>query len=145
MTLNSEQTKRLEILQTEVKEFLGSKITKLRKINHGWHIGLTAAGITCTLLTTVLGVVDSDQFKGLIQAGTGLLGAAAVAAQSTATQFRLRGKAGEYKLIEAKSIVLAYKLRNVGDETALQELEKEFYFLIQEAAEIETRNATNNG
>ena len=140
MVLANAQNKRRETLQTEVRKFLDSKITKLQRINHGWHIGLTAAGITCTLLTTVLGVVDGEQFKGLIKIGTGLLGAAAVATQSTANQFRLRGKAGEYKLIEAKSIVLAHKLQNIDDETALQELEEEFYSLIQEAAEIEVRN-----
>lgn len=135
--LTAEQQQRTQNLQTEVQKFLDGKIARLRKINHGWSISLTAAGITCTLLTTVLGVVDNHQFQGLIKIGTGLFGAAAVAAQSTANQFRLKGKAGKYRVIEAKGIVVAHKLRNVTDEVTLQELENQFYELIQEAAKTE--------
>jgi hypothetical protein len=140
--LTSEQKIRVENLQKEVQNFLNTKIVRLRKINHGWNIGLAAAGITCTLLTTVLGVVDGNQLQGLIKVGTGLFGATAVAAQSTANQFRLKGKAGKYTVIEAKGIVIAHKLHNVRDEVSLQDLEDQFYELIQEAAETEAQDIT---
>lgn len=137
--LTEEQRLRLENLTADVHKFLNEKVTRLRKINHGWNIGLTAAGITCTLLTTVFGVVDNNQFQGLIKIGTGFFGAVAVATQSTANQFRLKGKAGKYTLMEAQGIVIAQKLKNVKDEMTLQELENQFYRLQLEVAETEAQ------
>ncbi|HEY9697662.1 MAG TPA: hypothetical protein V6D10_10390 [Trichocoleus sp.] len=127
--------------QKAVHDFQEKRIRRLRRVNQGWNIGLTAAGITCTLLTTVLGVVDvnNDIVQGWIKVGTGTLGAVAVAAQSVANQFRLKGKAGDYTLIEAEATVLAYKVQDIKTETELQELQNDFYKLIREAAQAEAK------
>jgi hypothetical protein len=129
--------KKKENLGAEVRNFRSQRISKLRTINHWWNISLTVAGITFTLLTTVLGVVESDALKGWIKFGIGLSGAVAVAAQSANSEFRVRGKAGEYTLVEAEAIILEHQIPNAKNETELEELQNAYYSLLRRTAEAE--------
>jgi hypothetical protein len=129
--------KKKENLKAEVTKFRSQRITKVRTINHWWNISLTVAGITLTLLTTVLGVVESDALKGWIKFAIGLSGASAVAAQSANSEFRVRRKAGEYRLVEAEAIILEHQIPHAKDETELEELRNSYYNLLRRAAEAE--------
>ncbi len=66
-----ELKKKKENLKAEVRNFRSQKISKVRTINHWWNISLTVAGITLTLVTTVLGVVETET-KDWIKFGIGL-------------------------------------------------------------------------
>jgi len=129
--------KRKETFGEEVRNFRSQRISQLRAINHWWNISLTVAGITFTLLTTVLGVVDSDVLKGWLKLGIGLSGAVAVAAQSANSEFRLRGKAGEYTLVEAEAIILEHQIPNAKNENELENLQNAYYSLLRRTAEAE--------
>jgi hypothetical protein len=50
----------------------------------------------------------------------------------------LKGKAGNYTLIEAKATVLDYKVKGIKTEVQLQALQEELYELILEAGRAET-------
>ena len=126
-----------ENFKAEVSNFRSQKISKVRTINHWWYISLTVAGITLTLMTTVLGVVESETFKSLIKFGIGLCGAIAIAAQSANSEFRVRRKAGEYSIIEAKTIILEHKITYAKNETELDKLRHDYYDLRVRTAEIE--------
>lgn len=129
--------KKRENLKAEVSNFRSQKISKVRTINHWWNISLTVAGITLTLLTTVLGVVESETFKNWIKFGIGLSGAAAVAAQSANSEFRVRRKAGEYSLVEAEAIILEHQIPYAKNEAELDGLRNAYYTLRRRSAEIE--------
>jgi hypothetical protein len=129
--------KKKENFGAEVRSFRNQRISKLRTLNHWWNISLTVAGITFTLLTTVLGVVESDQFKGLIKLAIGVSGAAAVAAQSANSEFRVRKKAGEYNLVEAEAIILEHQIPHAKNETELEQLRNAYYSLLRRTAEAE--------
>jgi len=129
--------KKKENFGAEVRNFRNQRIAKLRAINHWWNISLTVAGITFTLLTTVLGVVESDTFKGWIKFGIGLSGAVAVASQSANSEFRVRGKAGEYTLVEAEVTILEHQIPNAKNETELEALQNAYYVLLRRTAEAE--------
>ncbi|MBD2093436.1 hypothetical protein H6F67_26710 [Microcoleus sp. FACHB-1515] len=129
--------KRKENFGAEVRSFRNQRIAKLRSINHWWNISLTVTGITFTLLTTVLGVVETDAVKGLIKLGIGLSGAVAVASQSANSEFRVRGKAGEYTLVEAEAVILEHQISHAKDETELEALQTAYYILLRRTAEAE--------
>ncbi len=129
--------KKRENFKAEVRDFRSQKISKVRTINHWWNISLTVAGITLTLLTTVLGVVESETFKNWIKLGIGLSGAAAIAAQSANSEFRVRRKAGEYSLVEAEAIILEHQIPYAKNETELDGLRNAYYTLHRRTAEIE--------
>jgi hypothetical protein len=129
--------KRKENFKAEIRNFRNQKVSRLRIINHWWNISLTVAGITFTLLTTVLGVVENNALKGWIKFGIGLSGAVAVAAQSANSEFRVRGKAGEYTLVEAETIILEHQIPNAKNATELEELQNAYYSLLRRAAEAE--------
>ncbi|MDJ0677225.1 MAG: hypothetical protein QNJ36_17895 [Calothrix sp. MO_167.B42] len=129
--------KKKENFKAEVRNFRSQKISKVRTINHWWNISLTVAGITLTLVTTVLGVVESETFRNLIKFGIGLSGALAIAAQSANSEFRVRKKAGEYSIVEAKVIILEHKIPYAKNETELNKLRDTYYELRLETAEIE--------
>jgi hypothetical protein len=129
--------KKRENLKAEVSTFRSQKISKVRTINHWWNISLTVAGITLTLLTTVLGVVENEALKNWIKLGIGLSGAAAVAAQSANSEFRVRRKAGEYSLMEAEAIILEHQIPYAKNETELDGLRNAYYTLRRRSAEIE--------
>lgn len=129
--------KKKESFEAEVRNFRNQRIVKLRAINHWWNISLTVAGITFTLLTTVLGVVDSDALKVWIKFGIGFSGAVAVAAQSANSEFRVRGKAGEYTLVEAEAIILEHQIPNAENEIELKQLQNAYYSLLRRTAEAE--------
>jgi hypothetical protein len=97
--------------------------------------------MTFTLLTTVLGVVESDKFKGWIKLGIGLSGGVAVASQSANSEFRVRRKAGEYTLVEAETIILAQQIPNASNETELEELRNIYYGLLRRTAEAEAASS----
>lgn len=130
-------SKRKENFKAEVRNFRSQRIAKLRSINHWWNISLTVTGITFTLLTTVLGVVEGDALKGLIKFGIGLSGAVAVASQSANSEFRVRRKAGEYTLVEAEAIILEHQIPNAKDEAELETLQNAYYSLLRRTAEAE--------
>ncbi|MFL9458549.1 MULTISPECIES: hypothetical protein [Nostocales] len=132
-----ELTKKKENFKAEVRDFRNQRISKVRAINHWWNISLTVAGITLTLLTTVLGVVESETFKSWIKFGIGLSGAAAIAAQSANSEFRVRRKAGEYSLVEAEAIILEHQIPYAKNETELDGLRNAYYTLRRRCAEIE--------
>ncbi len=63
------------VFLSEITAFRKNKIGKLRAINHWWNITFTVAGITFTLLVTVLGIVDTDNnatLKNWVKLGIGL-------------------------------------------------------------------------
>jgi len=126
-----------EIFEAEVKKFRLDRVSKLRAINHWWNLSLTVAGITFTLLATVLGVVENDQLKGWIKFGIGVSGAASVASQSANSEFRVRRKAGEYTLVEAEFIVLEHQTSYVKNSAELEALRNTYYSLLRRTAEAE--------
>lgn len=135
---NQESLEKAKVdFQTEVNRFRDKKIGKLRTINHWWNISLTVSGITFTLLATVLGVVESEQFKALIKVGIGLSGAIAVAAQSANSEFRVRRKAGEYTIVEAEAVIIAHQIPFIKSETEMEKLRNDYYALVRRSAETE--------
>jgi len=120
------QTKK-GLLLNDIETFGNKKTKKLRKVNQGFNIGLTVAGLTCTALTTVLGVIDNPKYdQGWIKFGVALSGAIAVASQAASREFRLRGKAGEYIQSESERTILEYKIQRANDLEELKLLENEF-------------------
>lgn len=133
-----DMNKKKENLKAEVNNFRSQRISKVRAINHWWNVSLTVAGITLTLLTTVLGVVESETFKGWIKFAIGLSGAAAVASQSANSEFRVRKKAGEYTLVEAEALILEHQVPHARNEVELDELRNAYYALLRRTAEAES-------
>lgn len=121
----------------EVQEFRRKRVSRLRNINHWWNITLTVAGITLTAITTVLGVVDSQEYKDWIKFGIALSGSVAVLSQSANKEFRVKGKAGKYAQVEADLLVIEHKLKNVEDSAEIKVLHEEFYVAIKKVGEIE--------
>ncbi|PHJ68668.1 hypothetical protein VF14_03725 [Nostoc linckia z18] len=136
---NETFSKKKQVLLTQVQEFRNTKISKLRGINHWWNIGLTVAGITLTSLTTVLGVIDNEALKVWIKIGVALSGSVAVAAQSANREFKVKGKAGEYTLIEAELKILVDKVSNIENQTDFKTLEGEYHNLLRRAAKAEAQ------
>lgn len=130
-----------KFLLTDVEAFGDKKTKKLRKVNQGFNIGLTVAGLTCTALTTVLGVIDNPKYdQGWIKFGVAFSGAIAVASQAASREFRLRGKAGEYIKSEAERTILESKIRRANNLEELKLLEDEFDKLQRDVGEIELEN-----
>ena len=135
---NSLEQKKKAFAQ-EVEEFRNDKIKKLRIINHWWNIILTVSGITFTLLVTVLGVVESEDetINKWMKVAIGFSGAAAVASQSANSEFRVRSKAKEYTMAEAKARVLEHKILNAKTEEELDQCNEQYYQLVMNAAQTE--------
>lgn len=123
----------------EIRNFRDDKINKLRIINHWWNIILTVSGITFTLLVTVLGVVESknENFNKWMKFSIGFSGAAAVASQSANSEFRVRSKAKEYTLAEARTRVLEHQILNAKTEEELEKCHKQYCKLVMTAAQAE--------
>ncbi|BBD63596.1 hypothetical protein NIES2109_64710 (plasmid) [Nostoc sp. HK-01] len=121
----------------EVESFRKSRVSKLRNINHWWSITLTVTGITLTAVTTVLGVIDNENYKNWIKFGIALSGSVAVLSQSANKEFRVKGKAGKYAQVEAHLLVLESKLRNIQNYEELQQLQQEFHQAILDIGDIE--------
>jgi hypothetical protein len=121
----------------EVQEFRRKRISRLRNINHWWNITLTVAGITLTAITTVLGVIDSQEYKDWIKFSIAFSGSVAVLSQSANKEFRVKGKAGKYAQVEADLLVIEHKLKNVEDLVEIKNLHEEFYAVIKKVGEIE--------
>ena len=136
--------KQKESFEAEVKFFRLSKISKLRVVNHWWNLSLTVAGISFTLLATVLGVVESNELKGWIKLGIGISGAVAVASQSANNEFRVRRKAGEYTLVEAEAIILEHQIPCAKDKSELEELRNAYYSLLRRTAEAEAKSLSED-
>jgi hypothetical protein len=141
--LDSSLQRKKELLLNDVETFGSKKTNKLRKVNQGFNIGLTVAGLTCTALTTVLGVIDNPKYdQGWIKFGVAFSGAIAVASQAASREFRLRGKAGEYIKSEVERTILESKIKRANDLDELKLLEDEFDTLQRDVAKIELE--TNN-
>ncbi|GAA6623745.1 hypothetical protein [Scytonema sp. NUACC26] len=121
----------------EVQKFRRERVSKLRIINHWWNITLTVAGITLTAVTTVLGVIDSQDYKDLIKFGIAISGSVGVLSQSANKEFRVKGKAGEYAQVEAELLVIEQKIKNAQNGEALTKLYEEFYAIIHKVGKIE--------
>jgi hypothetical protein len=121
----------------EVESFRKNRVSKLRNINHWWNITLTVTGITLTAVTTVLGVIDNENYKNWIKFGIVLSGSVAVLSQSASKEFRVKGKAGKYARVEAHLLVLESKLRNIQNYEELQQLQQEFHQAILDVGDIE--------
>ena len=86
-----------DFLLDDIETFGSKKTKKLHKVNQGFHIGFTVAGLTCTALTTVLGVMDNPKYnQGWIKSEVAVFGAITVASQAANREFRLKDKVGEY-------------------------------------------------
>lgn len=132
--------KKKDDLLKEANKLGTTKVERLRRVNQGWNIGLTVAGITCTLLTTTLGVIEVPKHEWLVKFGVALTGAGAVATQTANREFRVRGKAGEYAGAEAELSILRYKIPRVTDEASLKGLEEELHKLRRAIAVIESKD-----
>lgn len=137
--VKSLDNKKAELL-AEARKLGTTKVERLRRVNQGWNIGLTVSGITCTLLTTTLGVIEVPRLEWLVKVGVALTGAGAVAAQTASREFRVRGKAGEYAEIEAELSILKYKIPRVIDEPNLNNLEEQLHDLRRDIAGIESKD-----
>lgn len=130
-------TKNAKDFLQEVEEFRKKRVSRLRNINHWWNITLTVAGITLTAITTVLGVIDSKEYKDWIKFGIAFSGSVAVLSQSANKEFRVKGKAGKYAQIEADLLILEDKIKNTKDEEEIKKLYGEFYTAIKSIGQIE--------
>ncbi len=138
--MDSTLNKKENAFQKEVQEFRKKRISKLRNINHWWNITLTVAGITLTAITTVLGVIDDKNHKDWIKFGIALSGSVAVLSQSANKEFRVKGKAGKYAMVEADLLIIEYKLNNPQDDEKLEKLREDFYAAIKYIGQIESES-----
>jgi hypothetical protein len=121
----------------EVQDFRRKRVSRLRNINHWWNITLTVAGITLTAITTILGVINNEEYRDWVKFGIAFSGSVAVLSQSANKEFRVKGKAGRYAQVEADLLIIEHKVRNIDNDSELKQLYEEFYAAIDLVGEIE--------
>lgn len=120
-----------------MQEFRRKRVNRLRNINHWWNITLTVAGITLTAVTTILGVINNENYKEWIKFGIAFSGSVAVLSQSANKEFRVKGKAGKYAKIEADLLIIEHKLKSTANDEKLNKLHEDFHATIKLVGEIE--------
>lgn len=135
--MDSTPTETRNAFLQEVQEFRRKRVSRLRNINHWWNITLTVAGITLTAVTTILGVINEENYKDWIKFGIAFSGASAVLSQSANKEFRVKGKAGRYAKVEADLLIIEHKLKNKDNNEELKDLHENFYDIIKEIGQIE--------
>jgi len=109
---------------------------------------LTVAGITLTAITTILGVIENEEYKDWLKFGIALSGSVAVLSQSASKEFRVKGKAGKYAKAEADLLIIEHKTKNldknIEDDTELKKMYEDFYKAIQLIGEIEAQTDEND-
>jgi phage FluMu protein Com len=128
-----------QALLHEIKELKKQKVSKLRTVNQGWNIGLTVSSLTLTAITTVLGVINVEGYKGLMTFLVSFTGAAAIATQSASKELRIRGKAGDYSQVEAELVILEYKVPRAKTLEEIENLEEKLHEQVRKVAEIESK------
>lgn len=146
--MNNIPAKKGEAFLQEVQEFRRKRVSRLRNINHWWNITLTVAGITLTAITTILGVIENEEYKDWLKFGIALSGSVAVLSQSASKEFRVKGKAGKYAKAEADLLIIEHKTKNldknIEDDTELKKLYEDFYKAIQLIGEVEAQTDEND-
>lgn len=120
-------------------QYSKDKIAKLRSTNQAFSASFIVAGITLTLLSTVLGTVESQDkdVKKWTKYAIAGLGASAIAAQSLNSAFPVTKRAGAYAVIDSKITILKFKTQDIKTKDELKQAKDEFYGLILQAGNAE--------
>ncbi len=120
-------------------QYSTDKIAKLRSTNQAFSTSFIVAGITLTLLSTVLGTVESQDknVKTWTKYAIAGLGAGAIAAQSLNSAFPVTKRAGAYAVIDSKITILKFKTQDIKTKGELKQAKDEFYGLILQAGNAE--------
>ena len=143
--LNPSLRTKKNVLLADVQSYGTQKTNRLSKVNQGFNIAFTVAGLTCTALATVLGVIDNPNHDGWIKFGVAFTGAAAVASQSASREFRVRARAGYYIEAEARRAILESRIKRATEQKELESLENEFDGLQKDVAKIEKQVNDSDG
>ncbi len=143
-TSSNEIQKKIDEFNKQLKEFKENKIANLRGINQGFSITFIVVGIMATLIGTATGAVESQNPN--VKKWTNLaiigFGSVAVAAQSLNSAFPVTKRAGTYAEIESEITILEFKIKDVTNDSQMNEIKNEFYKLIKKSGELESGSST---
>jgi hypothetical protein len=123
-TSSNEIQKKIDEFNKQLKEFKENKIANLRGINQGFSITFIVVGIMATLIGTATGAVESQNQHVKHWTNLAII------------------RAGTYAEIESDITILEFKIKDVTNDSQMNEIKNEFYKLIRKSGELESGSST---